>query len=93
VVVWAISPDPSDKLAAYADKYKLGYPLLSDPDLAVITSYGLERPDSKTRVPHPTALVIDQEGVIRYRRIDVDYVKRPSPAELIEAIDEVRASE
>ena len=53
----------------------------------MIASYGIVNPDPRTKIPHPTALVIDQDGVVRYRRIDIDYVKRPSPAELIEAIE------
>jgi hypothetical protein len=38
-------------------------------------------------VPHPTAVVVDGEGVIRFFRLDVDYTRRPSSAELLEALD------
>lgn len=38
--VVGISPDPVDKLAAFRDAEALTYPLLSDPDKAVLTAYG-----------------------------------------------------
>jgi peroxiredoxin len=60
--------------------------LLSDPDLAVIKRWGIINQDRPT-VPHPAAVVVDSEGEIRYLRVDVDYTKRPSAAELLEAID------
>lgn len=39
-VVLGISPDEPDKLAAFDDKYSLGFPLLSDPDHRTIEAYG-----------------------------------------------------
>jgi peroxiredoxin len=83
--VWAISPDPGEKLAAYAAKNEIGFTLLSDPDLEVIGGWGLVNP-SKPQVPHPTAVIVDAEGTIRYVRQDQDYSKRPTTQELIEAL-------
>lgn len=37
--ILAISGDPVEKLARFADEYELPYPLLSDPDHAVQTAY------------------------------------------------------
>lgn len=39
-VVLGISPDPAEKLAAFDEKYGLGFALLSDPDHAVADEYG-----------------------------------------------------
>ena len=39
-VVLGISPDPVDKLAAFAESESLTYPLLSDADRSVLTAYG-----------------------------------------------------
>ncbi len=39
-VIIGISPDPVDKLAAFDDKYGLGFTLLSDPDHVVAEKYG-----------------------------------------------------
>jgi len=38
--VLGISPDTPAKLAKFRDTYSLPYPLLSDPDKAVLTAYG-----------------------------------------------------
>ena len=38
--LFGISPDPVEKLAAFAAEYELPYPLLSDEDHAVADSYG-----------------------------------------------------
>jgi peroxiredoxin Q/BCP len=40
VAVLGISPDPPAKLAKFRDKEHLTFPLLSDPDRAVLTAYG-----------------------------------------------------
>lgn len=62
---------------------------LVDPEAEVIDRYGLRNPDhppSYGVAPHPAALVIDRDGVIRYKRVDVDYKVRPAAAELVEAV-------
>lgn len=62
---------------------------LVDPEAEVIDRYGLRNPDHPPSfgiAPHPAALVIDRDGVIRYKRVDVDYKVRPTAAELVEAV-------
>jgi peroxiredoxin len=86
--IWAISPDPAPKLAKFASKEGIGFDLLSDQDLGVITGWGLVNP-SNPKVPHPTAVIIDTGGTIRYLRQDVDYTKRPLSDELLEALDAI----
>lgn len=39
-VIIGISPDPVDRLAAFDEKYGLGFTLLSDPDHEVLDKYG-----------------------------------------------------
>jgi peroxiredoxin len=58
---------------------------LSDPELQVITEWGLVNA-SKPTVPHPTAVIVDAKGKIRYFRQDVDYKHRPTAEELLEAV-------
>ena len=84
--MWAVSPEPLDKLERYAEQNGITYAFLSDGDLAAIKRWGLVNPKSPS-VPHPTAVVVDGEGVIRFFRLDVDYTRRPSSAELLEALD------
>jgi len=54
--------------------------------MTIITDWGLINP-ANPKVPHPTAVIVDSKGVIRYMRQDVDYKQRPSSAELLEALD------
>ena len=56
---------------AETDGRVLDYPLLSDPDHAVIDRYGLlNQNDPRDRpIPHPTTLVIDRDGVVRWKFI------------------------
>lgn len=46
--------------------------------------YGI-RNEGFTRgvLPHPTVLVIDEEGKVAYKRVDVDYTERPPAEELV----------
>ncbi len=64
------------------------YPLLSDPDHAVIDRYGLFNPDESRRrpVPHPTTLVIDMEGVVRWKFVEINYKIRPELADILAAV-------
>jgi len=78
----------ASKLALFATKEGIDFTLLSDEDLAVITDWGLVNP-SNPKVPHPTAVIVDADGVIRYLRQDVDYKQRPSSTELLEALDAI----
>ena len=83
--VVTISPDSPDDLRRYAEKHDLGFVMLSDPELETGVSYGIINPQNKS-VPHPTAVIVDRLGVIRFVRIDEDFKKRPTPAELLAAI-------
>ena len=70
---------------------QLDYILLSDPDHAVIDRYGLfnENEARGRPVPHPTTLVIDRSGVVRWRFTEVDYRVRPEPADIVAALREL----
>lgn len=84
--IWAISPDAPDKLATYASKTGIEFSLLSDGDGNAIKAWGLVNPKSPS-LPHPTAVVVDGAGVVRYLRQDVDYKNRPSASEILKSID------
>lgn len=67
---------------------ELDYTLLADPGHRVIDRYGLfneESPESRP-VPHPTTLVIDREGVIRWRYTEIDYRTRPTNEAIAEEL-------
>ena len=62
--------------------------MLSDPDHAVIDRYGLFNEDSSSKrpFPHPATYVIDMEGVVRYRFVEVDYKVRPTNEDILEVL-------
>lgn len=73
--VVGLSPDPVTKLAKFAEKESLTYPLLSDPDKSVLTAYGAYGEKklygkTVTGVIRST-FVIDEEGKIEVARYNV----------------------
>ncbi len=71
------------------DGMLIEYQLLADPDHAVIDRYGIFNPDGGRPVPHPTTLVIDEEGVVRWKFIEVDYRIRPTNEDILTALAEL----
>ena len=69
----------------------LEFPLLSDPDHAVIDRYGLFNPDESRQrpVPHPTVFVIDKRGEVRWKFIEINYRIRPTNENILEALAEL----
>ena len=69
--------------------------LLSDPDHAVIDRYGLlNQQDPKGRpIPHPTVFVIDRDGVVRWKFVEVDYKIRPTNDDIRRALAELRMAD
>ncbi|MFC6713295.1 thioredoxin-dependent thiol peroxidase [Branchiibius cervicis] len=73
--VIGLSPDPVAKLAKFAEKESLSYPLLSDPDKSVLTAYGAYGEKklygkTVTGVIRST-FVIDEQGLIEAARYNV----------------------
>lgn len=63
----------------------LPFPLLSDPDRQVIEAHNIYQRFSLTgfRIAHPTTLLIDQEGVVRYCYVGSSQFDRPNLEEVI----------
>lgn len=70
----------------------LDYRMLTDTDHRVIDRYGVFNPSMgpDRPIPHPTTMVIDLEGVIRWIVVEVDYRIRPDNDEVLEALELVR---
>lgn len=83
--ILAVSVDDREKQqlmidrVASEDGIEIEFPLLSDPDHAVIDRYGLFNVDDPRgrEIAHPATYVIDKEGVVRYAFVEVDYRQRP----------------
>jgi len=65
----------------------LGFPLLSDLRAVVVDRYRLRDPEYKNGIPHPTVIILDQTGTIRWMKIESDYRVRPTNEEVGAAID------
>ncbi len=77
-----------DRVAA-DDGMLIEYQILADPDHAVINRYGVFNADSRRPVPHPTTLVIDKDGVVRWKFIEIDYRIRPTNEDILTALAEL----
>jgi peroxiredoxin len=86
-VLWTISNDDPQKLRELREYEGLAMPFLLDPGAETIKKYGVYNEQSDRVIPHPTALIIDKQGVVRYVRVDEDYKIRPSVEELLEALN------
>ena len=65
---------------------KLTFPVLFDVDNAVTKAYGILN-EKNTTVPHPTVVVVDPEGTVRWFHLDEDYTRRPTPETVLEAVE------
>jgi peroxiredoxin len=74
----------ADKIAR-DDAGAPGFVFLSDPGHRVIDRYGLLNPDGRGW-PHPATFVIDRQGVVRWRFVEVDYRVRASNEQILEAL-------
>ena len=97
VRLFAISvdrPDASKELAtklAADGKGEINFSLLSDPDHRTIDAYRLRDPaydgEKIAGIPHPAVYVIDKNGVVVWAKVESDYKKRPTNAEIRAAIN------
>ena len=71
------------------DGMLIEYQLLADPDHAVIDRYGVFNPDSGRPIPHPTVFVIDKQGVVHWKFIEIDYRIRPTNEDILTALAEL----
>lgn len=76
-----------DRIAA-TDGRVPDFTFLSDPDHAVIARYGLlNQQDPRQRpIPHPTVFVIDRNGMVRWKSIEINYKIRPSNEDILTAL-------
>lgn len=98
--LYAISVDPPDVSKDFARKIasdgkgEVPFPLLSDPQNKIIDEYGLRDPAYEGQkvygIPHPAVYVIDKTGKVVWAKVEPDYRKRPSNAEIRAALDKVQ---
>ncbi len=76
---------------AEEDGRLIEFQLLADPDNAVIDRYGVYNPEDSQRraIPHPTTLVIDRQGVVRWKFVEIDFRIRPTNEDILAAVAEL----
>jgi len=89
-VVLAVTVDTKENLGKISGKISKDetHPeilLLSDPGHTVINRYGLLNPESNG-LPHPATYVIDKEGIVRWKFVEVNYRVRPTNEQVLEAL-------
>ena len=98
IQILAVSVDGPENLQKMVDRISMedgispDFPLLSDPDHGVIDRYGLfNAEDPRGReITHPATFVIDQEGVVRWRFVEVDYKVRPTNEDIVAVLNDLR---
>lgn len=86
--VLAISVDQPDKSQSMADKLKIPFPLLSDPEHKVIDAYDLFNAQGK--IAKPAVFVLDKKAIVRWSFFDEDYKVRPLNEVLLEELKKIK---
>lgn len=86
--VAALSYDSVEVLRDFATRRRISYPLLSDPDSAIIKRFKLlnpEYPPGSTAhgVPYPGTFVTDADGIIREKLFEKAYTDRRTAASFL----------
>jgi peroxiredoxin len=65
------------------------FQFLEDKNHKVIDRYGLFNPDGGGW-PHPATYVIDRQGIVRWKFVEVDYTKRPTNAQILSELKKIK---
>ena len=94
--VVGVSYDSVEVLKGFADKQKITFPLLSDPESKTIIAYALKNKETTGKkfgkfdldgVPYPGTLLLDKDGVVRTKLFVDGYKERHSVEELVKAAE------
>jgi peroxiredoxin len=83
--VVAVCTDTADQIANGRNKHGLQGTFLADPTLVVTDKFGLRnlntavRPPGLPGLPIPTTLMLDANGVVRWKDQSADYMQRSDP--------------
>jgi peroxiredoxin len=77
---------PADS-KAWQENLRITFPLASDRDLIVMKAYEVY---NKDRIPHPTTIIIDKAGVIRFREMHENYKERTNVENILAALKQLK---
>jgi peroxiredoxin len=91
--VLGVVVDPVATNAELARTAGLEFPILSDPDLRAIDAYGLRHVAAHDGrdIALSASVLIDADGVVRWTSVTRNVRVRPSPGEVLAAIDTLAA--
>ncbi len=84
----AISYDSRAVLEDFAKRRGIGYPLLSDPNSAIIRAFGIlnESPPKNSPfsgIPHPGTYIVSPDGVVTAKYFEEDFRERDTASEIL----------
>jgi peroxiredoxin len=91
--VIAVSVDPVADNRRVVDKLGLEFEILSDPSREVITAYGVLHPGGGIGgrdIARPALLLIDAEGIVRWRDLTDNWRVRVRPDAVLAAVERLR---
>jgi peroxiredoxin len=99
--ILAISADAPEDLQRMVDRISADdqlaprFPFLTDTDHRVIDRYGLFNPDDPRgrQIAHPATFLIDRQGIVRWKFVEVDYRVRPGNEEILSVLSGLNQSE
>ena len=65
------------------------FPFLEDKNHKVIDRYGILNPEGRGW-PHPATYIIDTDGVVRWKYVEVDYTKRPTDKQILRELSDMK---
>lgn len=89
VEILAVSSDPHTATFESLGSAGIEFPILADPDLAVIDAYGIRHPAGGmggADIARPATFLIDSEGQIVWRDLTDNYRIRLRPERLMEQL-------
>ena len=91
IALVAISADTPEQIRAGRARHGAQGTLLADPELVVTTQYGLLNhrglaPSGVRRLPIPTTILVDADGIVRWIDQATDYQVRSHPDRVLAAL-------
>ncbi len=76
-----------EEAKTWHEKLGITFPLASDQNLVVMKAYEVYNKDV---IPHPTTIIIDKSGVIRFREVHVNYKERTNLENILTTLKQLK---
>ena len=92
--ILAVSIDNREETKGFIQKLNersaglIDFPMLEDKNHKVIDRYGILNPDGRGW-PHPATYLIDKQGAVQWKFVDVDYTKRPTNEQILRELRKI----